>query len=92
MNRGDAYKVLAARLEELRGEGYDSLLMRISQPATSETVQVNGEEIVVEIVVVWADMKHRTLRICTTALGPSRWVLERMDESFVIGPDRVAAR
>ena len=84
MNRGDAYKLLATRLEELRGDGYDSLLKRIGQPAASETVRVNGEDVVVDVAVFWADSKPRTLRVCATASGPSAWMMERLDESFVI--------
>jgi hypothetical protein len=86
VNRTDAYKLLAARLEELRGAGYDSLLPRVNEPARSETVRINGEDIVVDVGVSWADEKHRTLRVSATAFGPSTWMMERLDESFDIGP------
>lgn len=92
MNRGDAYKLLAARLEALRGEGYDALFKRVGQPATSETVRVHGEDVVVDVAVVWADKKHRTLRVCATASGPSTWLMERLDESFTIAPGHAAAK
>ena len=92
MNRGDAYKLLATRLEELRGEGYDALLARVGQPAASETVRVSGEDVVVDVAVVWADEQRRTLRVRATASGPSTWMMERLDESFVIAPDHAAAR
>jgi hypothetical protein len=91
VNRGDAYSLLATRLEELRGEGYDALLSRVGQPATSETVRVNNEDVMVDVEVFWADKKRRTLRVCATASGPSTWMIERLDESFVIGPNHVAA-
>ena len=84
MNRGDAYKLLATRLEALRGEGYDSLLMRVGKPAASETVRVNGEDVVVDVTVVWADKKRSALQVCATASGPSTWMMERLDESFII--------
>ena len=86
MNRGDAYKLLAAKLEELRAVGYDALRSRIGQPAVSETVRVNGEPVVVDLEVVWADRKRDRLRVCGTAFGPSTWRMERLDESFVLGP------
>ena len=86
MNRGDAYKLLATRLEELRGDGYDVLVKRVGRPATEETVRLNGEDVVVDIAVFWADRKRRTLRVCATASGPSTWMMERLDESFVIRP------
>jgi hypothetical protein len=91
VNRGDAYILLAGRLEQLRGEGYDALLSRVGQAATSETVRVKNEEITMEVGVFWADKKRRTLRICATASGPSTWMTERLDESFVIGPGDAAA-
>jgi hypothetical protein len=91
VNRGDAYKLLATRLEQLRDEGYDALLSRVGQAATSETARVNNEDVVVDVEVFWADKKRRTLRVCATASGPSTWMMERLDESFVIGPSHAAA-
>jgi hypothetical protein len=88
MNRGDAYRLLAGRLEELRGQGYESLLARVGGPVASETVRVNGEDVVVEIAVVWADEKRGRIRVCATAHGPSTWMMERLEESVVIGPGR----
>jgi hypothetical protein len=91
VNRGDAYKLLATRLEQLRGEGYDALLLRVGQAATSETVRINNEDVVIDLEVFWADKKRRTLRVCATASGPSTWMMERLDESFVLGPNHAAA-
>ncbi len=91
MNRGDAYKLLAARLEQLRAEGYDALLSRVGQVAMSETVRVNNEDVVIDSEVFWADEQRRTLRVCATASGPSTWMMERLDESFVIAPTRHTA-
>ena len=88
MNRGDAYKLLANRLEQLRAEGYDALVSRVGQAAKSETVRVNNEDVVLDFEVFWADYKRRTLRVCATASRPSTWMMERLDESMVIGPDR----
>ena len=86
MNRGDAYELLAAKLNKLRAVGYDALRVRIGRPAVSETVRVNGEPVVVDLEVVWVDRKCGTLRVCGTASGPSTWRMERLDESFVLGP------
>jgi hypothetical protein len=91
VNRGDAYKLLATRLEQLRGEGYDALLSRVGQAATSETVRANSEDVVIDLEDFWADKKRRTLRVCATVSGPSTWMMERLDESFVIGPSHAAA-
>jgi len=86
MNRGDAYTILASRLSELRAEGYAALLPRVDQPAASETVWLNGESIVVDVQISWADHKSGKLRVWASALGPSTWTMERLDESFVVGP------
>jgi hypothetical protein len=90
VNRGDAYKLLVTRLEQRRDEGYDALLSRVGQPAISETARVNNEDVVVDVEVFWADKKRRAVRVCATALGPSTWMMERLDESFVIGPSHAA--
>jgi hypothetical protein len=87
MNRSAAYKLLANRLEALRGAGFDALVPRVNQPVACETVRLNGEDVVVETVVSWADQKCCNLRVCATANGPSTWSLERLEESFVIGPN-----
>lgn len=87
MNRHDAYTVVAARLNELRLEGYDKLLSRVGQATISETLRVNNEDVVVDFAVFWADKKRRTLRVCAIASGPSTWMMQRLDESFVIGPE-----
>jgi hypothetical protein len=91
VNRVDAYKLLTALLEELRAQGYDQLLTRVGQPAASETVRLNNEDVVVDVAVFWADKKHRNLRVCATASGPSTWMMERLDESFVIAPLHASA-
>lgn len=92
MNRSDAYSLLATRLEEMRGKGYDLLLARVDRGATSETVRVNDEDVVVDIEVFWDDKNRDTLRVCATASGPSTWMMERLAESIVIGPGRELAR
>ena len=86
MNRGDAYEVLSTRLNELRSCGYDALLRRVGRPADSETVQINDEPVVIDVEVEWADPKHEKLRVSGTASGPSTWMMERLNESFVIRP------
>lgn len=86
MDRANAYRLLAARLNELRAVGYDALLPRVGQPVVSETVQVNGELVVVDVAVFWADRQRSKLRVCAIESGPSTWMMERLDESFVIGP------
>ena len=91
MDRGDAYKILATKLNQLREAGYDTLRPRVGQPTNSETVQINGEPVMVDVGVFWADRQRGKLRVCGTASGPSAWMMERLEESFVIGPSGPAA-
>lgn len=92
MNRGDAYGVLANRLEQYRSRGYDALLPLVNEPAASETVRVNGEDVVVDVAVVWKDKMRGTLCVWATASGPSTWMMERLDERIVVRPGQPAAR
>ena len=92
MNRGGAYKLLTSRLGELRSRGYDALHCRVGQPVTSDVVELVGEPIVIEVEVTWADRELGTLCVRASALGPSTWRMERLDESFVIGPDLRATK
>jgi hypothetical protein len=87
MDRGQAYKLLAGRLNDLRTAGYGVLLSRVDQPATIETVHVDGEPIGLEIQVSWSSRKRGELCISATAAGPSTWMTQRLEESFIIGPD-----
>jgi hypothetical protein len=84
VNRADAYKILASRLQEIRDEGYAALVQRVGRPVTSQTVRVNNEDVVVEIAVLWEDQKRRSLRVRATAYGPSMWMTQRLEESFVV--------
>ena len=86
MNRGDAYKLLTVRLNELRQVGYAELLGRVGRQAQTETVRVSGEPVVIDVDVCWADQRRGSLRVRATALGPSTWTMERLDEWFVIRP------
>jgi GNAT superfamily N-acetyltransferase len=85
MNRGDAYKLLASRLNQLRDEGYEALRPRVGQPARSETVHIKSEPIVIDVEVLSDDHDRGKLRVRATASGPSTWMMERLEESIYIG-------
>ena len=87
MNRGRAYKLLAARLTNLRVQGYQALLARVGQPPRPETVQLDGEPVSIDIEVLWADRNRGELRVRATASGPSTWMTERLEESCIIAPE-----
>jgi hypothetical protein len=85
MNRGDAYRVLAAEILSLSQQGYDSLASQVGH-TTQRQSSVGQELLTIEILVRWDDLKKRTIRIDAMALGPSCWTLERLEESVVIRP------
>jgi hypothetical protein len=86
VNRSDLYSILSKRLEQFRSFGYDAVRSLVNEPATSETLQVKGEDVAIEIAVLWDDEKRRSLRVCGTALGPSAWMTERLDERIIVRP------
>jgi hypothetical protein len=88
MNRGDAYGILADRLERCRSIAYDALCPFVDHPMASETVRLNDEDVVIDIRVTWQDKRSRSLCISASASGPSTWMTERLAETIVICPDR----
>lgn len=91
MNRADAYKIVADRLEALRSAPYESLVARVGLPAESERVTVGSEEVLVETRVYWKDAKRQAVEVCATAHGPSTWMMQRLDESIVVRPGKVGS-
>jgi hypothetical protein len=88
LKRSDAYGVLANRLEQHRSRGYEALRSIVNQPAASETVRLGNEDIVIEVGVVWKDKNRGTLCIWASALGPSTWMTERIDERMIVYPEK----
>jgi len=84
VQRANAYEALAAELEIQSRRPSGDLLACIGLTATSHIVEVQGEELSIELTVSWANEKRRTVRISGTAIGPSHWRLERLDESVVV--------
>ena len=85
MNRGDAYRVLAAEIHTISKQGYESLVSQVGQ-TTQRSFSVGQELLTIEMLVRWDDLKKRTIRIDAKALGPSCWRLERLEESVVVRP------
>ncbi len=86
MDRGSAYKILASRLADLRAEGYDALLLRAGQGPRTETVELNSEPVRVEVAISWVNRERGVLSILATAMGPSTWKMERLDEEIFVQP------
>ncbi|HEY8751776.1 MAG TPA: hypothetical protein VIM11_27595 [Tepidisphaeraceae bacterium] len=86
MNRGDAYKLLADELAKCRLLGHASLAQRIGEPAAIRQTLCGGEQITIETRVLWADSKHRLIRINAIAFGPNCFRLERLEEVLIVAP------
>ena len=66
------------------------MLAQIGKPTGQKTVLIAGAPVTIETSVRWADQKRRAIRISAIALGPSCGSMERLDESIVVFPDRLA--
>lgn len=86
MNRDVVYRHLLARMEEVRALGYDDLLPLVKQTVISEPVQIDNGEVWIDVVIVWADARHRRLYVWGTASGPNSWRMERIDEKVLVAP------
>ena len=86
MDRDVAYRLLLARMEEVRSLGYDSVVALVNQKVISEPVQVNNGEVWLDVGVAWEDERQRTLHVWGTASGPNWQRLERIDEKMLICP------
>jgi hypothetical protein len=88
MDRVEAYATLAAQLERWRRLPYDRLVGLLGSPPTVVSVPLGPEIIDVEVRVAWARPGRAAIRIEATALGPSCWRLERLEESIIVpAPD-----
>ena len=84
MQRAAAYAVLAAELETWRKRPQAELHSLLDQPPKSRVVTVDGEEIVLEVVVSWAIEKRKAFKIAGTAYGPSHQLTERLEETLIV--------
>jgi len=85
MNRGDAYCVLAAELNLFSKQGFDSLLLKVGC-TTSRVLRIGQEDVTIETTVGWNDARKRTIRVNASALGPTCFRIERLEESIVVHP------
>jgi len=79
-------------MEEVQSLGYESLLPLVNETLISEPVQVGSGDVWIDVAVVWADKKHRSLFVWGTASGPNTWRMERLDEKILVEPDRTSAK
>jgi hypothetical protein len=73
-------------MEEVRALGYDALSRLVNQKVISEPVQINNGDVWIDVEVIWADERRRTLHVWGTAWGPNWQQLERIDEKILLAP------
>jgi len=86
VDRNLVYRLLLARMEEVRSLGYEGLLPLVNETVISEPVRVNNGDVWIDVGVRWADQRRRTLCVCGTASGPNCWRMERLDEQMLVAP------
>ena len=84
MHRANAYSALATALEEWRRLPALELVARIGLPPSTQTVQVDGEELALDISARWSNAKQEAIRVQGVACGPSHWRLERVEEAILV--------
>lgn len=84
MQRAIAYAALASELETWRVLPQAQLLSALQQPPASRVVEVDGGELVLEVVVSWANERHKAIKIAATAYGPSHLLMERLEETLTV--------
>lgn len=84
MQRATAYTVLATELETWRTLPRAELRSLLNQPPRSRVVNADAEELVLEVVVSWANEKRKAFKITGTVYGPSHQLTERLEESLLI--------
>jgi hypothetical protein len=86
MDRGEAYRLLSAELEQVRQLGHEAPVSMVGQPPAQKVVRLGQEDVTFELPVLWADAKTRTIRIEAAAFGSNWWLTERLTESATIHP------
>lgn len=84
MKRAIAYAALASELETWRDLPQAELLSALRHPPASRVVEVDGGELVLEVVVSWANERRKAVKIAATAYGPSHLLLERLEETLTV--------
>jgi hypothetical protein len=84
MQRAIAYAALASELEAWRDLPQAELLSALHHPPASKAVEVDGGDLVLEVVVSWANERHKAVKIAATAYGPSHLLMERLEETLTV--------
>ncbi|MBW8865175.1 MAG: hypothetical protein JF609_09695 [Verrucomicrobia bacterium] len=61
MNRPEAYKIIAAALEQYHGLGFIALSGRIGTKATEDVVAPSGVRYTLDVSFDWTDSQHRSV-------------------------------
>ncbi len=86
MDRFEAYALLSAELDRWRTLPRSDVIARLGAPPSMTSAMIGGEMISIEVTISWADTRRKKLRVQATALGPSHWKMERLDEAMLLEP------
>ncbi len=92
MDRMRAYVELAAELDRYRRLPYEELVRRIGCPPVERSVESQEGPMTIEVRFRWANSEGNAVQISATALGPSCWKLDRLDEAVTITHSHVTLK
>ncbi len=84
MKTSDVYKALVQELESFRQFPVSDLVVMVGTTTILRTIEISGEQIELELTVLWHDKEHRSVHIAGHARGPSTWHHEHLQESITI--------
>ena len=84
MDRACAYAILSRELSDWHAKGFAMLSSIVGQTVPAKVVASGDEEISIEVRLRFLDDAKQSIRIDASALGPSCWRFERMDESVTV--------
>ena len=82
--RAKGYALLAEQLQRWQKLPTAELLSRIGGSAQNLQEHVDGDDIVLDISVSWADAKREAVRIHGVASGSNHLHIERLEESVIV--------
>jgi hypothetical protein len=86
MDRMRAYAELAADLEFYRRLPYEELARLVGGPVVERSVESQEGTLTIEARFEWAVAEGGAVRVSASALGPSWWRFDRLEEATTVAP------
>jgi hypothetical protein len=84
VRRANAHAVVARELEGWRDLTADELRSQVGETPVARTVELDGESMLIEVCVAWADASQERVRVEAIAYGPSTWRMDPVAEHILL--------